>query len=78
MGVAGSDRSSGSVLGNNFDFLRFLLAAIVVYYHSYFLLGLSGAHLGSVAVLGFFGLSGFLVTQSWLRSGSSQCAWPFS
>lgn len=57
--------------GNNFDFLRFLLATLVVFSHSYFLLGLSSARLGAIAVLGFFGLSGFLVTQSWLRSESA-------
>jgi peptidoglycan/LPS O-acetylase OafA/YrhL len=70
MGTGASEPASERARGNNFDFLRFLLATIVVFSHSYFLLGLSGAHLGAIAVLGFFGLSGFLVTPSWLRSRS--------
>jgi peptidoglycan/LPS O-acetylase OafA/YrhL len=71
---------------NNFDFLRFLLAGLVVYSHSFLLLlghtaayaraepfsRLTGGKLngGELAVDGFFAISGFLIVQSWLRSGS--------
>jgi peptidoglycan/LPS O-acetylase OafA/YrhL len=75
--------------GNNLDFLRFILAALVVYSHSFMLL--LGHHAaiqsetfrrlthgwsngGSLAVDGFFVISGFLLVHSWLRSPS---AWVF-
>lgn len=60
---------------NNFDCLRFCLATLVIWSHCYPLSGrekdwvtrLSGQiDGGSLAVDGFFLLSGFLVTQSWL------------
>ena len=65
---------------NNFDALRFILASLVIFSHSYpFLLRNNGyeplARLtygqktaGEAAVEGFFILSGFLVTASWFRS----------
>ena len=64
---------------NNFDFLRFVLAAAVLWSHSYSLAGtidplrrlsdqLEGGRLG---VEGFFVVSGFLVTQSWHRSATT-------
>ena len=65
---------------NNFDFLRFLLAALVIYCHSHPLLSGNGNRdilgqltrgrfdFGDVAVNGFFVISGFLITGSWLRS----------
>lgn len=65
---------------NNFDFLRFLLATSVILSHSWPLLygdyeaepmsvlTRGQAHLGSMAVWGFFLLSGFLITGSWTRS----------
>ncbi len=67
---------------NNFDFLRLSLALCVVYTHSFhavvngtamepfkdFTHGQAG--LASIAVDGFFIISGFLVTQSFLRSAS--------
>src|SRR5215207_5054601 len=65
---------------NNFDFLRFLLAALVILSHSYPLLWgnnereplslLTGGQLsfGEFAVNGFFILSGFLIAQSWENS----------
>ena len=63
---------------NNFDFLRFLFAAVVILSHS-FILGGAGAgepltrlsggqvYLGELAVNGFFAISGFLITASWMR-----------
>ncbi|HSQ00668.1 MAG TPA: acyltransferase [Candidatus Dormibacteraeota bacterium] len=60
---------------NNFDFLRFVLAAMVIWSHCF---PLSGRTMdwfyaasgqidgGSLAVDCFFVLSGFLITQSWL------------
>lgn len=60
---------------NNFDFLRFALATLVIWSHCFPLLGrgmdwsyaasgqIDG---GSLAVDCFFVLSGFLITQSWL------------
>ena len=62
---------------NNFDFLRFLLAVFVLFYHCYpILYGLNAPHHGPVetvagicggmAVPFFFVISGFLVTRSWL------------
>jgi len=62
---------------NNFDFLRFLLAAFVLFYHCYpILYGLGAPNhgpaetvagvLGGLAVPFFFVISGFLVTRSWL------------
>lgn len=67
--------------GNNFDFLRFLLAVLVIFSHSFLLVGQGSreplslltrqqTYLGEIAVEGFFAISGFLITASWLRSGS--------
>ena len=67
---------------NNFDFLRFLFALLVIFSHSFAVLynGTWGAYdpllhltrgqlaLGGGAVDGFFLISGFLITQSWARS----------
>jgi peptidoglycan/LPS O-acetylase OafA/YrhL len=67
---------------NNFDTLRLIFAFLVIFSHS-FPLG-SGSYdteplwaltrgqteLGKVSVWGFFVISGFLITQSWLRSPS--------
>jgi peptidoglycan/LPS O-acetylase OafA/YrhL len=67
---------------NNFDFLRFALAALVIFSHSFALLSGTDATeplhrltrgqmcSGELAVDGFFILSGFLVTHSWLRNPS--------
>lgn len=69
---------------NSFDLLRLLLATMVVYTHSYAIGGFGqegflrfnhGQSLAGVfAVLGFFGLSGFLVGESFQRHPR---AWPF-
>lgn len=65
---------------NNLSFLRFSLAALVIFSHSFPLLEgnneheplfcLTGGRLtaGTLAVAGFFAISGFLITQSWQRS----------
>ena len=68
---------------NNFDFLRFLFASLVILSHSYLLLRSDAVgadplwfatgkrmSFGALAVAGFFAISGFLITQSWLRSRS--------
>lgn len=68
---------------NAFDFLRFLLASLVIYSHSYPLLfGANGQgdyltrwtnnqlSFGQLAVFGFFIISGFLITQSLQNSSS--------
>jgi peptidoglycan/LPS O-acetylase OafA/YrhL len=62
---------------NNFDCLRLVLATLVIFSHSYLLTGqpenepvarfTQGPYtLGHLAVDGFFAISGFLITQSWL------------
>jgi peptidoglycan/LPS O-acetylase OafA/YrhL len=66
---------------NNFDFLRVLLATLVVFEHSYHALNpdwdpLIAAtshqkYLGQLAVMGFFAISGLLVTASWERSAGA-------
>src|ERR1700743_1286518 len=69
--------------GNNFDSLRLIFAVLVILSHS-FPLGrgsndteplsviTNGAlTLGDLSVWGFFVISGFLITQSWLRSSST-------
>lgn len=67
---------------NNFDFLRFFLATLVIFSHSYPLI--DGNHSrepislvtsgqttgGELAVDGFFLLSGYLIAQSWEKSRS--------
>lgn len=65
---------------NSFDFLRFVFATAVVFSHSFALLTGTEKHepiarlthgaltFGALALAGFFALSGYLVTHSWLRS----------
>jgi len=65
---------------NNFDFLRFLFASLVIFSHSYALLlgnialdpfvKIGNRALSEIAVCGFFVLSGFLIRQSQARSSS--------
>lgn len=55
---------------NNFDFLRITAALLVLFSHQYALSGLPepeifGMSAGTFAVLVFFSISGFLVSQSW-------------
>jgi peptidoglycan/LPS O-acetylase OafA/YrhL len=67
---------------NNFDSLRLIFALLVIFSHSFPLLRgsnateplsrLSGGQitLGNISVWSFFVISGFLITQSWIRSPS--------
>lgn len=68
----GVPASSPAAIGhhNNFDFLRFVLATAVVFAHSFLVFGDRHTHTGQIAVMGFFGISGFLVIQSWQRKRS--------
>ncbi len=64
---------------NNFDAIRFVLASLVIFAHSFLiitgsdgpepLMRMSGGQMtfGAVAVDGFFIISGFLITASWVR-----------
>jgi peptidoglycan/LPS O-acetylase OafA/YrhL len=75
-----SEEKTLSLHENGYDLLRLLLAAAVVYTHSYAVGGFGpepvkhfskeGVILGELGVLGFFGLSGFLVSASFARSKS--------
>jgi len=73
-------RAGPAELGaNNFDFLRFCLATLVILSHSFALtrgseqteplsvLTRGQTNSGELAVHGFFVISGFLVTHSWVR-----------
>jgi peptidoglycan/LPS O-acetylase OafA/YrhL len=66
---------------NSFDALRLLLAALVIVSHSMPISGLADEprlgdiKLGTLAVAGFFAVSGFLVTGSRLRSTLASFAW---
>jgi peptidoglycan/LPS O-acetylase OafA/YrhL len=67
---------------NNFDALRLFLAALVLFSHSYALAGVDAlepivvltrgqVNGGGIAVDGFFVISGYLITWSWLSTGSA-------
>ena len=63
------------LLQNNFDAIRMLAALLVIYGHSYPLLGVAGpGWLGSsvqtVGVKIFFCISGFLIAKSWFGDGN--------
>lgn len=66
---------------NSLNALRLLLAAMVVVSHSWWLGGYGfepqpgGVKLGSWAVIGFFGISGYLITRSRMRSRSAAGYW---
>ena len=70
--------------GNNFNFLRLVLATLVLFSHSFALTGrghleplvrLFGTlSLGALALDGFFLLSGFLIVRSWTQAPQ---VWPY-
>lgn len=79
-----SDRLSGR--DNAFGFMRLLLASSVIISHAYELGGFSGSdpvrgwtrgqtEIGDLAVLGFFVVSGYLITTSAGRMGLIQYLW---
>jgi peptidoglycan/LPS O-acetylase OafA/YrhL len=74
-------QQTSSHRSNNFDFLRFFFAVLVIFSHSFDMMGGKGANplsrftcgqidAGSLAVDGFFIISGFLVAQSFINSRS--------
>jgi peptidoglycan/LPS O-acetylase OafA/YrhL len=62
----------------NFDWLRLLFATFVIFSHSFGLLGLldpiqrtfGTTSFGNVGLMGFFLISGYLITQSWMSDPS--------
>jgi peptidoglycan/LPS O-acetylase OafA/YrhL len=71
----------GESRANSLDLVRLVAASLVILAHSFFLLGRGGeepivlatrgqTHSGELAVHFFFLISGFLITQSWLATGS--------
>lgn len=62
---------------NSLNAIRLILAAIVIVSHSWWLGGYGaephpgGLKLGSWAVIGFFGISGFLITRSRMKASSA-------
>lgn len=66
---------------NSLNALRLGLAALVIVSHAWPLGGfgpdprIGGATLGEIAVAGFFGLSGWLITHSRCTSGPAEFAW---
>jgi len=66
-------RAEMQKFSNNFDFVRLLAATLVFLSHQHVLTGhgelllLPGLSAGAVGVGVFFAVSGFLVTQSWMR-----------
>jgi len=72
------DNASGIAVvrrSNNFDALRLLFAVLVIFSHSFALVGLPEpiiwtSTVGAMAVHGFFAISGYLIAKSLLRASS--------
>jgi peptidoglycan/LPS O-acetylase OafA/YrhL len=69
---ASRNRMAEPAHANNFDFLRLIGAALVIYGHAYVLTGnvppvFDGNGVHTIGVKIFFVISGYLVAQSWLR-----------
>lgn len=68
--------TSASCQINNLDFIRLVSAVAVLYSHQFALLAYAepspflGITYGSLGVVIFFTISGYLVTNSWLRDSS--------
>jgi peptidoglycan/LPS O-acetylase OafA/YrhL len=62
---------------NAFGFFRFVLAALVIFDHCYYLggFGVDPLQLSAGAVVLFFVLSGFLITRSALRTSTGRFLW---
>ena len=66
---------------NNFDIMRLLLAAVVIFFHVGYISGapifapLPRYFSGHLAVEGFFAISGFLIFASWERCSSLRDYW---
>ncbi len=64
--------------GNSLNMFRLILAALVLFAHSWYIAGrgsgpsIQGENLGGWAVAGFFVLSGFLITRSRLRTAPGE------
>lgn len=80
MGVRKKSARFGAPLDpqrNSLNFIRLILATLVLYAHSFFIIGrdpesqpqLGYQHLGVWAVAGFFAVSGYLITASRQRTG---------
>jgi peptidoglycan/LPS O-acetylase OafA/YrhL len=71
-----SKRRNINMTYNNFTFLRFLAASFVVFSHSHKILGINrepiktilGCDFGTFGVSIFFIISGYLITQSWIKN----------
>lgn len=83
-GLIGNDRNLQDKVqsrDNNFDLIRFLAASLVIFSHSYQVIGnirneplmlfsKGYIYLGTLSVIIFFIISGFLITRSYIRSRS--------
>jgi peptidoglycan/LPS O-acetylase OafA/YrhL len=74
---------SFSAKSNSLNFLRLVLASFVIVAHSFVIGGFisvvqprwAPSTLGSVAVYGFFGISGYLIAGSALRNDAGRYLW---
>lgn len=87
VGATGQPRSLGEALAghrNSLGVLRLVLAASVIFHHSFPLIGIADpfhtfskgqSSIGSVAVAGFFAISGYLIAKSGANSDAVQFMW---